>query len=82
MGIDDYIPPKMFTFCSRCGETCQEGGKDFMCLGCQKSLLGLDIKEPLIKDEKLRAKVVGKVRQSIGETLSEHLKPKWWILRT
>lgn len=36
--LQNYIKPKEFTFCGRCGDNCRIGGKDFMCTSCKASL--------------------------------------------
>lgn len=83
INTNDYIPPKMFTFCSRCGEICREGGKDFMCLGCENSFFGWegDAKHDIedVCAERERSSLVRVIRDSVAQSLSNFLTVLWWI---
>jgi len=78
MKTEDYIPPRMFTSCTRCKDICHEGDKEFMCLNCQNARLAMknDLRD--IRAEQQRSLTVKAVRESIAETLTGLLNPLWW----
>ena len=50
--IINYIKSGEFTFCSRCGEICHLGDKDFMCRSCMGSFCSRGKMSELEKKEK------------------------------
>jgi hypothetical protein len=83
----DWIPPSMFTFCSRCGHIARLGGEEFMCLSCSDSLLGRKYdtqesqKEAEIakKKELIDGSLVVNMRRRVAMSLKQFLPPLWWI---
>ena len=79
MRMENFIPPGMFTFCGRCGLVCAEGARDFMCLRCRKTLLGIPVPPETEGHEERRSRVVFEVRRSVAQTLSRFLPELWWV---
>ena len=54
MEIINFIESGEFTFCSRCGNICHLGEKDFMCKSCKSSLFSrTDLTELQIEEKYL-----------------------------